>query len=73
MRRTASASGGKLPSNPAATFMRRKIPASGAFAEAVARAVQEGRLLYHDAFDLTGLRDAAFDRYIARLEAPAGR
>ena len=30
-----------------------------AFAEAVARAVREGRLLYRDAFDLTGLRGAA--------------
>jgi Zn-dependent peptidase ImmA (M78 family) len=43
------------------------------FAEAVARAVREGRLLYRDAFDLTGLRGATFDRYIASLEASAGR
>jgi Zn-dependent peptidase ImmA (M78 family) len=42
------------------------------FAEAVARAVREGRLLYRDAFDLTGLRGATFDRYIASLEASAG-
>jgi len=39
-----------------------------AFAEAVARAVKEGRLLYRDAFELTGLRGATFDRYLAMLE-----
>jgi Zn-dependent peptidase ImmA (M78 family) len=42
------------------------------FGEAVARAVREGRLLYRDAFDLTGLRGATFDRYIASLEGSAG-
>jgi Zn-dependent peptidase ImmA (M78 family) len=41
-----------------------------AFAEAVVRAVREGRLLYRDAFELTGLRGATFDRYVATLEAP---
>ena len=40
--------------------------------QAVARAVREGRLLYRDAFDLTGLRGATFDRYIASVEASAG-
>ena len=35
-------------------------------------AVREGRLLYRDAFDLTGLRGATFDRYIASLEGSAG-
>jgi Zn-dependent peptidase ImmA (M78 family) len=43
------------------------------FAEAIARAVREGRLLYRDAFELTGLRGATFDRYIATLEIPARR
>jgi Zn-dependent peptidase ImmA (M78 family) len=42
-----------------------------AFAEAVVRAVREGRLLYRDAFQLTGLHGATFDRYVATLEAPA--
>ena len=42
-----------------------------AFAEAVVRAVREGRLLYRDAFQLTGLHWATFDRYVATLEAPA--
>src|SRR5262249_14539779 len=42
------------------------------FAEAVARAVRDGRLPYRDAFDLTGLRGATFDRYMASLEASAG-
>jgi Zn-dependent peptidase ImmA (M78 family) len=39
------------------------------FGEAVGRAVKEGRLLYRDAFELTGLRGATFDRYMATLEA----
>lgn len=43
------------------------------FAEAVARAAKEGRLLYRDAFELTGLRGATFDRYIATLEAAPRR
>ena len=38
------------------------------FGEAVARAVKEGRLLYRDAFELTGLRGATFDRYVATIE-----
>lgn len=38
------------------------------FAEAVARAAKEGRLLYRDAFALTGLRGATFDRYVAAIE-----
>jgi Zn-dependent peptidase ImmA (M78 family) len=41
------------------------------FAEAVARAVKEGRLLYRDAFELTGLRGATFDRYVATVEEAA--
>jgi Zn-dependent peptidase ImmA (M78 family) len=41
------------------------------FAEAVVRAVREGRLLYRDAFELTGLRGATFDRYVATLESPS--
>jgi Zn-dependent peptidase ImmA (M78 family) len=44
-----------------------------AFAEAVARAVREGRLLYRDAFELTGLRGATFDSYVATLEGTARR
>jgi Zn-dependent peptidase ImmA (M78 family) len=43
------------------------------FAEAVARAVREGRLLYRDAFELTGLRGATFDRYVETLETSARR
>jgi Zn-dependent peptidase ImmA (M78 family) len=39
------------------------------FAEAVARAAKEGRLLYRDAYELTGLRGATFDRYITTVEA----
>jgi Zn-dependent peptidase ImmA (M78 family) len=43
------------------------------FAEAIARAAKEGRLLYRDAYQLTGLRGEIFDRYIAKLEAGARR
>jgi Zn-dependent peptidase ImmA (M78 family)/transcriptional regulator with XRE-family HTH domain len=43
------------------------------FAEAVVRAVREGRLLYRDAFQLTGLRGATFDRYVETLETSASR
>jgi Zn-dependent peptidase ImmA (M78 family) len=42
-----------------------------AFAEAVGRAVKEGRLLYRDAFELTGLRGATFDRYLATIDGAA--
>jgi Zn-dependent peptidase ImmA (M78 family) len=41
------------------------------FAGAVAQAVKEGRLLYRDAFELTGLRGATFDRYVATVEGAA--
>lgn len=37
------------------------------FAQAVARAVKEGQLLYSEAFRLTGLYGKAFDRYIGSL------
>ena len=33
------------------------------FAEAVIGAAKEGRLLYRDAFQLTGLKSETFDRY----------
>ena len=38
------------------------------FGEAVVRATQEGRLLYRDAYELTGLRGETFARYARRLE-----
>ena len=37
------------------------------FAYAVVRAAREGRLLYSDAYRLTGLKGDTFDRYAARL------
>lgn len=37
------------------------------FARAVARAAREGRLLYRDAYELTGLHGSTFDRYIKEL------
>jgi Zn-dependent peptidase ImmA (M78 family)/transcriptional regulator with XRE-family HTH domain len=41
------------------------------FATAVLRAVREGRLLYGDAYVLTGLRGETFDRYARKLEGAA--
>ncbi len=38
------------------------------FANAVARAVKEGQLLYSEAFQLTGLYGKAFDRYVTVLD-----
>ena len=38
------------------------------FARIVNRAAKEGRLLYRDAYDLTGLGGATFDQYIKSLE-----
>lgn len=64
-RRSAAQSGGNF-------YATQNSRIGRSFAEAVARAVREGRLLYRDAFDLTGLHGATFDRYIARLEASAG-
>ena len=37
------------------------------FASAVVRAVKEGRLLYRDAYRLTGLHGKTFDRYAEPL------
>jgi Zn-dependent peptidase ImmA (M78 family)/transcriptional regulator with XRE-family HTH domain len=41
------------------------------FTRAVARAVKEGRLLYRDAFELTGLYGTTFDRYVDIVERAA--
>jgi len=37
------------------------------FAAAVSQATKEGRLLYQDAFRLTGLYGSTFDKYMERL------
>ncbi len=39
------------------------------FAEAVVRAAKEGRLLYNEAFQLTGLYGKTFDQYAKKFEA----
>ena len=49
-------------------YATQNVRIGRAFAEAIARAVKEGRLLYRDAFELTGLRGATFDRYMATLD-----
>jgi len=64
-RRSAAQSGGNF-------YATQNSRIGRSFGEAVGRAVREGRLLYRDAFDLTGLRGATFDRYIASLETSAG-
>lgn len=43
-----------------------------AFAQAVVQAVREGRLLYRDAFELTGLYGATFDKYASKLGLQVG-
>jgi len=40
------------------------------FARAVVRAVKEGRLLYREAYDLTGLHGRTFDRFASGLDTP---
>jgi Zn-dependent peptidase ImmA (M78 family) len=42
------------------------------FASAIARAVKSGRMLYHEAYNLTGLQGATFDKYIFRIERQGG-
>ncbi len=39
------------------------------FATAILQAAKEGRLLYHDAYNLTGLHGKSFDRYVGDLES----
>jgi Zn-dependent peptidase ImmA (M78 family) len=43
-----------------------------AFGQAVVQAVREGRLLYRDAFELTGLHGATFDKYASKLGLQVG-
>jgi Zn-dependent peptidase ImmA (M78 family) len=42
------------------------------FAEAVVQAVREGRLLYHHAYQLTGLQGKMFDRFVGEASGVAG-
>jgi len=44
-------------------FTRQNLRLSRRFGQAVVRAVQEGQLSYHDAYQLTNLHGAAFDKY----------
>ncbi len=55
-----SASGGDF-------FAMQNLRLSRRFGEAVACAVQEGSLTYREAYRLTGLHGAAFDKYVAHL------
>jgi Zn-dependent peptidase ImmA (M78 family) len=61
-RRRASntASGGDFYANQNLRISRR-------FAHAIIRATKEGKLLYRDAYQLTGLRGGAFDKYAEYL------
>jgi hypothetical protein len=38
------------------------------FAGAIARAVKSGRMLYHEAYNLTGLKGQTFDRFILKIQ-----
>ncbi|HWW02795.1 MAG TPA: ImmA/IrrE family metallo-endopeptidase [Candidatus Acidoferrum sp.] len=42
------------------------------FASAVARAVKAGRLLYRDAYRLTGLQGPTFDQYVLKISRESG-
>jgi Zn-dependent peptidase ImmA (M78 family) len=61
-RKASKAGGGDFYSNLEMRVGQR-------FAEAVIRAAKEGRLLYRDAFQLTGLKSETFDRYAKSFEA----
>ena len=56
-------SAGKNERAAAAISTRHRERASGEIRSAVIRAVKEGRLLYRDAYRLTGLHGKTFDRY----------
>lgn len=42
------------------------------FANAVGRAVKSGKMLYHDAYKLTGLQRATFDKYVLKISREGG-
>ena len=48
-------------------YMTQNARLGRRFSHVVVRAVREGRLLYREAFDLTGLRGKTFDRYAKEL------
>ncbi|QUL99633.1 MAG: ImmA/IrrE family metallo-endopeptidase [Candidatus Fermentithermobacillus carboniphilus] len=48
-------------------YVIQRLRVGRRFAEAVIRAVREGRLLYRDAYELTGLYGKAFDKYAQSL------
>jgi Zn-dependent peptidase ImmA (M78 family) len=42
------------------------------FASAIARAVKAGRILYHEAYNLTGISGATFNRHILKISREEG-
>jgi Zn-dependent peptidase ImmA (M78 family) len=42
------------------------------FANAVGRAVKSGKMLYHDAYKLTGLQGTTFDKYVLKISGEGG-
>jgi Zn-dependent peptidase ImmA (M78 family) len=42
------------------------------FAGAIGRAVKSGKLLYHDAYKLTGLQGKTFDKYVLKISGEDG-
>lgn len=61
-RKAARASGGDF-------YQTQNVRVGRRFARIVARAAREGRLLYRDAYHLTGLHGATFDRYAKSIGA----
>lgn len=62
-RRTTKSDGGDF-------YLTQDVRLGRRFARAVVRAAKEGRLLYRDAYALTALYGATFDRYAKALESP---
>jgi len=59
----------RIPADEGGDFyLNQNMRLGRRFAEAVIRAVREGRLLYHEAYRLTGLHGRVFEEYARRLE-----
>jgi len=63
----------KKPSSGGNFFNNQNARLGRRFANAVVRAAHEGRLLYRDAYDLTGLHGATFEKFSGRLGFGSGR
>ena len=65
--RHIEASKGRRRSQGGSFWNNQRVRIGDLFGSAVAQAVWAGRLLYRDAYELTGLRGKTFDNYVAGL------